>query len=163
MRGWGVPAGRDVRLAGIVVLMRLVPLLLAGTVLGGCSAMTGSLFPSFGFSDTSSSPDCGEIEQRMQSARTTYASVLGKEKPAVYLGFAGNLSRAMKAKHLKGVHELTDLQLDEVVTETRDQCLSQQLPRTVCNGADRLADAYRPMIVAAHDAYNNYCGDRPIR
>lgn len=135
--------------------------------LGGCTAMTGSLFPSFGSygsSDSASStPDCTEIEQRMSKAKNRYASVLGREKPAVYLSFAGNLSRSMKSHRLKGVHEMTDLQLDDVVSETADGCLSRQLPRSVCAGAERLGDAYRPLVLAARDAFTNYCGDRPIR
>jgi hypothetical protein len=133
--------------------------------LAGCSAMTGALFPTFGLAsdDDEAGADCGEIAQRMTSAKSSYASVLGRERPAVYLSFAGNLSKAMKSKKLKGVHEMTDLQLDDVVSDTRTGCLSKHLPNEVCAGAERLGEAYRPVLLAAHDAYAADCTDHPVR
>jgi hypothetical protein len=165
MRGGVPPAKAFGRRGSFSQLAILVALICVGSGLGGCTAMTGSLFPSLGFSgsDADASPDCGEIEQRIDSAKIRYAAVLGKEKPAVYLTFAGNLSKSMKSNRLKGVQEMTDLQLDEVVSETEGICLSRKLPRNICEGAERLGEAYRPLVVAARDAYANYCGDRPIR
>lgn len=137
----------------------------AGAGLAGCSAVTGSLLPDFGAfgGGRDASPDCAEIEQRMTSAKLRYASVLGGERPAIYLGFTGNLSKSMTAHRLNGLHELTELQIDEVVDDTANSCRSSRLPREVCEGAARLGEAYRPLVTAARDAYHNYCGERPIR
>ena len=99
----------------------------------------------------------------MEKAKKRYASVLSREKPAIYLGFTGNLSRTMKRKRLKGVYQLTDLQLDEVIDQTRQQCIDARLPRSICRGSRRIGDAYQPLLAAARDAHKNYCGDRPIR
>ncbi|MCF6197839.1 MAG: hypothetical protein L3J67_00320 [Hyphomicrobiaceae bacterium] len=124
-----------------------------------------SSLPSFGFggNDDSQSPDCSEIEKRMAHAHQKYAQALGREKPTIYLTFTGNLSRTMKRNRLRGVHELTDIYLDNIVDRTQQACVSGNLSRSTCRGAGRLGTAYKPLVLTAREAYDNYCGNRQIR
>ena len=143
----------------------VAPLLLLATGLSGCTSLSTSSFPSFGFggSDSSLSPDCTQIEQRMRHAHKKYASALGHEKPAIYLTFTSNLSRTMKHNQLSGIHQMTDLHLDGIVERTQQACFMGQLGRSVCTGAARLGRAYKPLVLAARESHENYCGNRPIR
>lgn len=99
----------------------------------------------------------------MHRAHRQYAAVLNREKPAIYLNFTGNLSRTMRKNRLKGIYQMTDLYLDKVVEATRASCLKDHLKRETCRGASRLGRAYKPLVLAAREAYENYCGNRPIR
>jgi len=141
------------------------PLLSLGIGLSGCSGFSVGSLPSFGFGSStgSQSPDCSEIEKRMSHAHQKYARALAREKPAIYLTFTGNLSRTMKKNRLHGVHEMTDFQLDAVIDNTQQACISSKLARSVCRGADRLGKAYKPLVLAAREAHENYCGNRKIR
>ena len=142
----------------------IAPLLVFATSLTGCTSFSTTSLPSFGFgSSTSQSPDCTEIEKRMRFAHKQYASALGHEKPAIYLTFTGNLSRTMKKNHLAGIYQMTDLHLDHVVDRTQQSCFMGNLGRSVCAGANRLGRAYKPLVLAAREAHENYCGNRPIQ
>ncbi len=140
-------------------------LLLLGIGLSGCSSFSMSSLPTFGFGggDNSHTPDCSEIEKRMVYAHHEYAQALSREKPAVYLTFTGNLSKTMRRYHLRGVHEMTDRHLDKIVDHTQQACMTRNLARSVCLGADRLGAAYKPLVLTAREAYENYCGNRRIR
>ncbi len=131
----------------------------------GCSSFSMSSLPTFGLggSDSSHSPDCSEIEKRMVYAHHEYAQALGREKPSIYLTFTGNLSKTMRRYHLRGVHEMTDRHLDKVVDHTQQACMTDNLSRSVCRGAGRLGAAYKPLVLTAREAYENYCGNRRIR
>jgi len=143
----------------------VIPLLLLGMVLSGCSGFSIASLPSFGFGgrDSSQSPDCSEIEKRMAHAHRKYARALGHEKPSIYLTFTGNLSRTMKRNHLRGLYEMTDLHLDNVVNRTQQTCMTDNLSRSTCRGAGRLGAAYKPLVLTAREAHDNYCGNRQIR
>lgn len=148
------------------VVARLIASLILLTMgLAGCTSFSTVSLPSFGFGGDSSShsPDCTEIEKKVRRAYKKYASVLGREKPAIYLAFTGQLSRTMKRNHLKGVHQMTDVHLDTVVGRTRQACIKGKLDRSVCSGANRLGRAYKPLVLAAREAHENYCGNRPIQ
>ncbi len=58
---------------------------------------------------------------------------------------------------------MTDLNLDEVIERTRNACVMGALPHNECAGATRLGQAYKPLVLASRQAYENYCGNRPIR
>ncbi len=141
------------------------PLMVLVIGLSGCTSLSTSSFPSFGFggTDSSSSPDCTEIEQRMGSAHKKYAKALRQEKPAIYLGFTGNLSRIMRKNRLKGIYQMTDYHLDSVVDKTSHNCFMASLDNSICRGASRLGRAYKPLVLAARQAHENYCGKREIR
>ena len=156
------PLFAQLQRAGLLLFLQLF---LLATSLAGCSSFSTSSFPSFGFGGATSSlsPDCTEIEQRMGFAHRQYASALSRENPAIYLTFTGNLSRTMMKNKLRGVHQMTDLHLDNVVDRTQDACARSTLGRTDCRGANRLGRAYKPLVLAAREAHENYCGNRPIR
>lgn len=141
------------------------PLVILAIGLSGCTSLSTSSFPSFGFggSSSSSTPDCTEIEQRMGSAHKKYAKALRQEKPAIYLGFTGNLSKTMRKNRLKGLYQMTDYHLDNVVDKTSHSCFMASLDNRVCQGASRLGRAYKPLVLAARQAHENYCGNRVIR
>ena len=143
----------------------VLPLIVLGIGLSGCSGFSMTSLPSFGFggSSGSQSPDCSEIEKRMGHAHKKYARALGREKPSIYLTFTGNLSRTMKRNRLRGVHEMSDIHLDNVVDRTQQACQIGHLSRSVCRGAGRLGAAYKPLVLAAREAHENYCGNRQIR
>ena len=143
----------------------IAPLLFLAAGLSGCTSFSTSSLPSFGFGGASSSlsPDCTEIEKRMRHAHQKYASALNKEKPAIYLTFTGNLSRTMRKYRLAGIHQMTDLHLDSVIDRTQQTCTMGHLGRSICRGANRLGRAYKPLVLAAREAHENYCGNRPIR
>jgi len=149
----------------------LLPLQVSGLLislsfgLSACSGLSMSTLPSFGFGSghEASAADCEEIEKRMGLVHQQYAKALKREKPSVYLAFSRNLSHIMRKKHLRGVRELTDVTLEQVVDTTAHRCYMDNHSRTVCLGARRLAKAYKPVILAAREAYKNYCGNRPIR
>ena len=99
----------------------------------------------------------------MSHAHKKYARALGREKPSIYLTFTSNLSRIMKRNRLRGVHEMSDLHLDNVVDRTKQACQVGNLSRSICRGAGRLGAAYKPLVLAAREAHENYCGNRKIR
>ena len=133
--------------------------------LSGCTGLSTSALPTFGFGvgSYSKSPDCVEIEKRMQVAHREYAMALRRERPAIYLTVTGNLSRTMKKNRLTGLYQMTDYYLDEVVDRTSDTCVMASLNNQVCQGASRLGRAYKPLVQVAREAHENYCGGRPIR
>ncbi len=143
----------------------LAPVLVLALGLSGCTSLSTSSLPTFGFggASSSSSPDCTEIEQRMGSAHKKYAKALRQEKPAIYLGFTGNLSKTMRKNRLKGIYQMTDYHLDNVVDKTSHSCFMASLDNSVCRGASRLGRAYKPLVLAARQAHENYCGNRVIR
>ncbi|MCP4936725.1 MAG: hypothetical protein GY927_21605 [bacterium] len=141
------------------------PLMVLAIGLSGCTSLSTYSFPSFGFgrSSSSSSPDCTEIEQRMGSAHKKYAKALRQEEPAIYLEFTGNLSKTMKKNRLKGIYQMTDYHLDDVIDKTSHSCFMASLDNSVCRGVSRLGLAYKPLVLAARQAHENYCGNRVIR
>ncbi len=143
----------------------LAPVLVLALGLSGCTSLSTCSLPTFGFGGASSSfsPDCTEIEQRMGSAHKKYAKALRREKPAIYLGFTGNLSKTMRKNRLKGIYQMTDYHLDNVVDNTSHGCVMASLDNSVCLGASRLGRAYKPLVLAARQAHENYCGNRVIR
>ena len=140
-------------------------MILLGASLSACTSLSTSSFPSFGFggTDSSQSPDCSEIEQRMGVAHKQYAMALRQEQPSIYLTFTGNLSRTMRKNQLAGIYQMTDYHLDSVVDRTQDTCFMASLDNNTCRGANRLGQAYKPLVLAARQAHENYCGNRPIR
>lgn len=163
------PNGAKILFNTACLLSRLVtrlilPLTILTLGLTGCSSFSSSTLPTFSFGGGSSSlsADCTEIESRLRRAHKKYAMVLGHEKPAVYLTFTGHLSRTMRKNHLAGLHQMTDRHLDTVVGRTRQACIKGNLGYSICAGANRLGRAYKPLILVTREAYENYCGNRPI-
>ena len=115
----------------------VVPLVLLGVGLSGCTGFSTSSFPSFGFggSDGSQSPDCGEIEKRMGIVHQKYASALSKEHAAIYLSFTGNLSKTMVKNRLRGLYQMTDTHLEDVVGRTQRACAKDNLAYAAMPGS----------------------------
>ena len=145
--------------------LRLAPVILLAVSLSGCTSLSPSSLSifSFGGAGGALSPDCAEIEQRMQSMHKKYARALRRERPAIYLTFTGNLSRSMTQNQLSGIYQMTDYHLDTVVDRTVNTCVMASLTNNVCQGANRLGRAYKPLVLVAREAHENYCGKRVIR
>ncbi len=150
---------------GVIGRFLLAPMMIIAVGVSGCTSFSSSSLPSFGFggSSSSSSPDCSEIEQRMGAAHKKYARALRREQAAIYLTFTGNLSRTMRNNQIRGLYQLTDYHLDRVVDRTSDACFMASLDNKVCRGANRLGRAYKPLVLVAREAHQNYCGNRPFR